>query len=621
MAQIRVLIVSANPAGTTPLKLDEEVREIEAKIRAAEHRDSLELITKWAARPDDLLQALNEHSPHVVHFSGHGSPTDEIILLDKVGAPKPVSKDALVSLFRTLKDNIRVVLLNACYSRSQAQAITAEIDCAIGMRRAVGDTAAIVFAASFYRAIGFGRSVQDAFDQGITSLLLEGVGEEHTPELIVRPGIDAASVLLVNPRSLSEKHPRSRKTSEVRDASDRHLVGPPRIAAPGATDPKPVAQPTSGSPLDRGASRTAESPSAPTRALAGVPQRTRRHRGKWLILPLALLVAAPLLYLALWPGRGARPADDGQLTDPPVVLPGQLTDPPVDSPGQPTDPPVDPPGPPGPTVVSKADNPGETKVTVVASRTPASTNFKQPARLEVGTYVSGILDVSEETGKYHYWLLDIPEGKYKLVLDVQRSDGGDSNIGATLDWCRDDGKPYGVCGWMNLTDCRSRMVLRFALDEPVRTLLRVDMKFSTSDYQLGLLRESDPLPAPFFVKCPKVTPLRLGDAVTTPVMHGASPYDDVYYSVHLEAGHYEVSARFNWANGDDRYLKGTVKVLSAEGHHDDSWLVFEHGTADQGALRGVAKLTLAEKGSRLLQVRATGAQAKAVITVKEWPSK
>jgi len=47
MEKIKILFVSANPAGTQQLKLDEEAREIEAKIRAADHRDSLELITKW----------------------------------------------------------------------------------------------------------------------------------------------------------------------------------------------------------------------------------------------------------------------------------------------------------------------------------------------------------------------------------------------------------------------------------------------------------------------------------------------------------------------------------------------------------------------------------------------
>ena len=200
MGKIIILIVSANPTGTTQLKLDEEVREIEMKIQASGFRDSLELVSKWAVRSDDLLQYLNQYKPQIVHFSGHGSPTEEIVLLDRQGNAKPVAKGALVSLFRTLKDNIRVVLLNACFSRPQAEAITQEIDCAIGMQRAIGDAAAIIFAASFYRAIGWGRSVQDAFDQGTTALLLEGIPEDKTPVIVTRKGMTAEAINLVDPR-------------------------------------------------------------------------------------------------------------------------------------------------------------------------------------------------------------------------------------------------------------------------------------------------------------------------------------------------------------------------------------------------------------------------------------
>src|SRR6266446_4388723 len=199
MDKIKILFVSANPAGRPQLKLDEEAREIEAKIRAAKHRDSLQLITKWAARPDDLLQSLNEHRPHIVHFSGHGDPTEEIVLLDDVGQPKPVSKEALVSLFRALKDNIRVVVLNACFSKPQAEAITGEIDCAIGMMPEIGDNAAITFAASFYRAIGFGRSIKEAFDQGITALLMDGSLEGKTPVLMSGKNTAPDKVFLINP--------------------------------------------------------------------------------------------------------------------------------------------------------------------------------------------------------------------------------------------------------------------------------------------------------------------------------------------------------------------------------------------------------------------------------------
>src|SRR3954453_12447380 len=114
MDKVKVLFLAANPAGTQLLQLDEEIRQITAKVRAAEYRDSLELISRWALRPDDLLQALLEVKPHVVHFSGHGSPAAQLILLDDQGKPKPVSQDALVNLFRILKDNVRVVVLNAC---------------------------------------------------------------------------------------------------------------------------------------------------------------------------------------------------------------------------------------------------------------------------------------------------------------------------------------------------------------------------------------------------------------------------------------------------------------------------------------------------------------------------
>ena len=200
MEKIKILFVSANPAGTQPLKLDEEAREIEAKIRAADHRDSLELITKWAVRPDDLLQSLNQHRPHIVHFSGHGNPTEEIVLLDTLGKPKPVSKEALVHLFRALKDNIRVVVLNACFSEPQAEAITGEIDCAIGMMREIGDDAAITFAASFYRAIGFGRSIKEAFDQGIAALHLDGSLEGKTPVLLSGKNTAPDKVFLINPQ-------------------------------------------------------------------------------------------------------------------------------------------------------------------------------------------------------------------------------------------------------------------------------------------------------------------------------------------------------------------------------------------------------------------------------------
>jgi hypothetical protein len=201
---IKILFLSSNPDNTSALQLDEEIRSITNKIRASDYRDVLALTSLWAVRPDDLLQALNEHKPQIVHFSGHGSSEGEIVLMDNNRNIKSVSTAALKMLFTTLKDNIRVVILNACYSRTQAEAITGVIDCAIGMKAAIGDQAAITFAASFYRAIGFGRSVQEAFDQGKTALLLEGIPDNDVPELLVRTSVNPASMFLLEDPNLPQ---------------------------------------------------------------------------------------------------------------------------------------------------------------------------------------------------------------------------------------------------------------------------------------------------------------------------------------------------------------------------------------------------------------------------------
>lgn len=195
---IKILFLSSNPEHTSPLMLDEEIRSITEKIRASDYRDAIELTSLWAVRPDDLLQALNVHKPTIVHFSGHGSSAGEIILMDDFRKAKPVGTVAIKTLFTTLKDNIRLVVLNACYSQIQASAISEVIDCVIGMNSAIGDSAAIVFAASLYRALGFGRSIKEAFEQGVTALLLQGIPENDTPQLLVRPGVNPSSIILVD---------------------------------------------------------------------------------------------------------------------------------------------------------------------------------------------------------------------------------------------------------------------------------------------------------------------------------------------------------------------------------------------------------------------------------------
>jgi hypothetical protein len=193
---IRVLFLASLPSSVAPLDLGVEIRKIRERIQSARHRDRIQMQSEWAVRPQDIRRALLEHSPHIVHFSGHGE-IGELIVEDDEGAVQPLTMAALGELFGVLKDNIRVVLLNACYSRAQAEAISEHIDCVIGMKRPVGDKAAITFAATFYEAIGYGRSVQTAFDLAKNAILLERIPGHDIPELVVRAGATPADLRLI----------------------------------------------------------------------------------------------------------------------------------------------------------------------------------------------------------------------------------------------------------------------------------------------------------------------------------------------------------------------------------------------------------------------------------------
>ncbi len=181
---IKILFLAANPKDTQPLRLDAEVRAIDQSLQRAEFRHRFELRQHWAVQVMDIQHHLLRHKPDIVHFSGHGSRASEIILEDTSGNSRPVSTRALGQLFCVLKDNIKCVILNACYSEQQAQAIAQSIECVIGMSKAIGDEAAIGFAAAFYQALGYGRDVKTAFDLGCVQINLEGLNEQDTPKLL-----------------------------------------------------------------------------------------------------------------------------------------------------------------------------------------------------------------------------------------------------------------------------------------------------------------------------------------------------------------------------------------------------------------------------------------------------
>jgi hypothetical protein len=189
----KILILTANPKNTDKLRLDEEVREIQAGLERAQKRDQFEIVTRWALRGDDLRRALLDHEPQIVHFSGHGGGKHGLALENNSGQMQLISTESLARLFKLFKDKIECVVFNACYSEAQAEAIHQHIDCVVGMNKAIGDRAAIEFAVGFYDALGAGKSYEVAYDFGCSAIDLEGISESATPVRLIRKRTDNVS--------------------------------------------------------------------------------------------------------------------------------------------------------------------------------------------------------------------------------------------------------------------------------------------------------------------------------------------------------------------------------------------------------------------------------------------
>jgi hypothetical protein len=184
----RILILAANPLDTARLSLDQEMRSIQECLKLSTGRQRFEVISQLAVRTDDLQQALQEYRPYIVHFSGHGAGEQGVVLDDGRGHAKLVSAEALAWSFK-LCPSVACVLLNACYSEVQAKAIAQHVNHVIGMNQAIGDQAAIQFAQGFYRALGNGCPISEAYEWGLGKIKLEGIPEDSTPVLLTSPSV------------------------------------------------------------------------------------------------------------------------------------------------------------------------------------------------------------------------------------------------------------------------------------------------------------------------------------------------------------------------------------------------------------------------------------------------
>jgi formylglycine-generating enzyme required for sulfatase activity len=170
---MKILILASNPR--KDLNLDREIRDLKGVIEKSRDREQFEVEDELAVQVGNLQNLLLKHRPQIVHFCGHGSGKQGLVFESDGNGEQWVRTEALSELFRLYSQRVSVecVLLNACYSEEQADAIVQHSNYVIGMRQAISDEAAIAFSKGFYLTLGYGCSIEQAFEFGCNAIQLE----------------------------------------------------------------------------------------------------------------------------------------------------------------------------------------------------------------------------------------------------------------------------------------------------------------------------------------------------------------------------------------------------------------------------------------------------------------
>ncbi|HEX8109847.1 MAG TPA: TIR domain-containing protein [Kofleriaceae bacterium] len=199
-ARYPILLLAANPLSAGQLALQVEAKEIWRAIDASQFRARFQLDLSWNVKLDELLGYLRNLNPAVVHFSGQGA-SDGVYLVGRDGLPQLVPGAVLAQLIRAAGSDLRLVVLSGCYSEKQAAALSAVVDCVVGVVASISDEATVAFSAAFYAALASGRSVASACQQGRAAILLRAASSERwskdsgeTIRLQTRPGVRADAV-------------------------------------------------------------------------------------------------------------------------------------------------------------------------------------------------------------------------------------------------------------------------------------------------------------------------------------------------------------------------------------------------------------------------------------------
>jgi hypothetical protein len=159
---VSVLALFSDPDRASKIRIDEEARELQ-HLRTP---GGLEPHIRHATRVRDIIAALRETQPQILHFAGHGLRDGRLVFADDLGGSAGVGVQRLAEAIGSTVGMLDCVVLNSCYTGADAEAFRGVARAVAGSVDALPDDVAIAFTRGFYGAIAAGERPARAYAQG-----------------------------------------------------------------------------------------------------------------------------------------------------------------------------------------------------------------------------------------------------------------------------------------------------------------------------------------------------------------------------------------------------------------------------------------------------------------------
>jgi hypothetical protein len=179
-----VLILAANPRETPILKLRAEATVIREALKAGKGGLGWRVCWMEATRAEQLTELLRNGDPRILHFSGHGNETGELLFEDADRFQQPVPLEDLARLIAARKGRLECVVFNACFSIEHADILKPHVRCIIGMSRAIDDRTSLRFAKIFYEGLVGDPDYRKAYDVAMADLEIVKLPAAKAPRFV-----------------------------------------------------------------------------------------------------------------------------------------------------------------------------------------------------------------------------------------------------------------------------------------------------------------------------------------------------------------------------------------------------------------------------------------------------